>query len=259
MYHTLHNILSDKTGNEIFTLFSFWHFFYIALAIAAITVTLITLRKKSAQSKKKAPYIFINIAFGLYIADLFLMPLAYGHIEIEKLPFHACTAMCVACFLSYRVKFLENIRTSLVLIAFISNIAYLLYPAGVMWYEIHPLSYRVVQTLMFHSVMTVFCILYLIYEREKISIKNCHIDLLVTAILTVWALLGSYTYSGSEGGYDHLFNWFFVIRDPFNAIPESVAPFIAPFINVILFFAGEFCIRLIISCISRSLCKKRDH
>lgn len=245
MYNFLHELLADKKGGDIFTLFGTWHFFYIALTLAAIVALLLALKNKGEDVKKRATKILIDISFGLYLADIFLMPLAYGEIDIEKLPFHACTAMCVMCFLSYRVPLFERFRTSFVMLGFISNLVYLIYPAGVMWHAVHPLSYRVIQTLIFHSVMTVYGFLTLIYERESIRIKKCYRDLAVTACMTAWAMLGNYVYNGTSQGYSHFFNWFFVVRDPFYAISETVAPFVMPLLNIVLFFSAEMCIHLI--------------
>ncbi len=251
MYSFLHSLLSDKKGGEIFTLFSPWHFLYIAITLMAVVAILFLLKNKSGSTKKKASQVLISIAFGLYIADFFLMPLAYGEIDIEKLPFHACTAMCVMCFLSYRVKFLEKNRISLVILGFLSNCIYLIYPAGVMWHAVHPLSYRVIQTLLFHSVMTVYGLITLVYECDKIDIKKCYRDLFVIVCMTAWALLGNYAYNGESEGYSHFFNWFFVVRDPFYAIPETMAPFIMPIMNIVLFFAVEMLFYLAIWSIRR--------
>ncbi len=246
MYHFLHELLSDKKGGTIFTLFGFWHFFYIALTLITVILLLFALKNKDKAVKKNTAKLFSTLAFGLYIADLFLMPIAYGEIDIEKLPFHACTAMCVVCFLSYRIGFLEKYRSSFVMLGLISNLVYLVYPAGVMWHAVHPLCYRVVQTLIFHSVMTVYGILALTYESDKIDIKKCYRDLIVIVCMTAWAMLGNYTYNGESDGYSHFFNWFFVIRDPFYAFPEKIAPFVMPFLNIALFFAVEIIIHLII-------------
>ncbi len=246
MYEFLHNLLSDKRGGEIFTLFSAWHFFYIALATLSVIMILFALRRKEKQTKQKTALWLISIAFSLYIADFFLMPLAYGAIDIEKLPFHACTAMCVMCFLSHHIKFLEKYRTSFVMLGFLSNFIYLIYPAGVMWHAVHPLSYRVIQTLIFHAVMTVYGLITLVYEYEKIDIKKCYRDLLVIVCMTAWALLGNYAYNGTSEEYSHFFNWFFVVRDPFYALPESVAPFVMPLLNIVLFFVVEILFHLVI-------------
>ena len=251
MYNFLHNLLSDKKGGEIFSLFSAWHFFYIALALLSVITILLILKGKESQTKQKVSKFLISLAFSLYIADLFLMPLAYGEIDIEKLPFHACTAMCVICFLSYHIYFLSKYRSSFVLLALISNLVYLIYPAGVMWHAVHPLSYRVIQTLIFHSVMTVYGFITLVYERDKIDIKKCYRDLILIVCMTLWALLGNYAYNGTSEGYSHFFNWFFVVRDPFYAIPETVAPFVMPILNIVLFFAVEMLFHLAIWSIKR--------
>lgn len=251
MYSFLHNLLSDKKGGEIFTLFSTWHFFYILLTLLSVITILFVLKRKEKQTKYKVSSVLINIAFLLYVSDFFLMPIAYGEIDIEKLPFHACTAMCVMCFLSYRVKFLEKYRISFAILGFLSNCIYLIYPAGVMWHAVHPLSYRVIQTLIFHSIMSVYCLITLVSEYDKIDIKKCYRDLLVIVFMTSWALLGNYTYNGESEGYSHFFNWFFVVRDPFYAIPESISPFIMPILNIVLFFAVEMLFHLAILLVKR--------
>ena len=237
MYSFLHDLLADKKGGEIFRLFGVWHFVYIVLAVAAVTVLLCVLKNKGADSKRNTLRLLSDIAFGLYIADFFLMPLAYGEIDIEKLPFHACTATCVACFLSYRVTFLSKYRTSLAMLAFISNFVYLIYPAGVMWHAVGPLSYRVVQTLIFHTVMTVYGFLTLVYDSDEIKVANAKRDSGAVLVMTLWAVLGNCVYNGTSEGYSHFFNWFFVVRDPFYAIPERLSPFVMPFLNVVLFVA----------------------
>ena len=246
MYNFLSNILSDKKGGDIFTLFSAWHFFYIALTVVAVAVVLLLLKGKNENAKKRTTKAFICVAFGLYLADIFLMPLAYGEIDIEKLPFHVCTAMCVLCFLSNYNRFLGKFRLSFVMLGFISNLAYLIYPAGVMWHAVHPLSYRVIQTLIFHSIMTAYGALTLIYEHDKFSLKRCCRDLSVVVLMTLWAMVGNYAYNGTSEGYSHFFNWFFVVRDPFYVLPESISPFVMPFANIIVFFAVELLIHLIL-------------
>jgi len=246
MYGFLHNLLSDKQGGEIFTLFGPWHFFYISLAFLSFITIVLLLKHKEIQTKQKVSSWLIRIAFALYIADFFLMPLAYGEIDIEKLPFHACTAMCVMCFLSCRIKFFEKYRTSFVILGFLSNCVYLIYPAGVMWHAVHPLSYRVIQTLLFHAVMSVYGLVTLVCEYDKIDMKKWHRDLLMIICMTAWALLGNYVYNGTSEGYSHFFNWFFVVRDPFYVIPETIAPFVMPILNIILFFVVEELFRLAI-------------
>lgn len=239
MYLFLQKLLCDKKGGEIFTLFSTWHFFYIVLAAAAAAAGLLLCKRKGLQAGQRFSRFLIGLAFGMYIADFFLMPLAYGEIDIEKLPFHACTAMCVMCFLSCRVEFLKKYRISFVKLGFISNLVYLIYPAGVMWHAVHPLSYRVIQTLLFHGVMAVCGFLTLVTDCSETELRKYRRDLAVVAAMTAWAMLGNCCYNGTSGEYSHFFNWFFVVRDPFNFFPEASAPFIMPVLNTAVFFAVE--------------------
>ena len=194
------------------------------------------MKKQDAEERRKFSTYFINGAFGLYIADFFLMPFAYGEIDIEKLPFHACTAMCVMCFLSGHNDFLRKFRLQFAMLGFVSNLVYLIYPAGLMWYQVHPLSYRVIQTLLFHGLMTGYGMLVLLFEDSKREWKK---DLAVITAMTAWALLGNTLYNGEAWGKTHLFNWFFVVRDPFYILPEQNAPFIMPVLNIALFMTVE--------------------
>ena len=232
MYTILHALLAARTGGEVFRCFGLWHFFWIGLAAALFGLLLRALRRQ--KDRQAALGRLMGLAFGLYILDFFLMPLAYGQIDIEKLPFHACTAMCVMGFLSWRISGLERFRVSFALMGFLSNFVYLLYPAGVMWHGVHPLCYRVVQTLGFHGLMSVACLLSLIFG----DLGTWRQHLSVTAVMTAWAMLGNYAYNSEARFY----NWFFVVRDPFGLLPAVVSPFVMPVLNIVLFFAVEMAV-----------------
>ena len=239
MYSVLHELLSDHKGGAVFSCFGIWHILYMAVIFGGIAVLICLLKNKEEKIKRRAVDISVCVAFGLYIADFFLMPFAYGQIDIEKLPFHACTAMCVMCFLSRRVGFLEKYRAQFALLGLLSNLVYVIYPAGVGWYQIHPLSYRVVQTLLFHGAMSAYGLLALALGDIRLEWKDCGKDFLTLAAMTLWALLGNTLYNGTAGDYSHFFNWFFVVRDPFYLLPESVSGYVMPFVVIIVFFAAE--------------------
>lgn len=239
MYSILHELLSDKKDGVLFTCFSIPHIIYITAALATALIVLYRFRHKSDAVKEKVTRCFLYTAFGLYIADFFLMPLAYNEIDIEKLPFHVCTAMCVMCFFSYHSSFLSRYRISFALLGFISNLVYLIYPAGIMWHQVGPLSYRVLQTLTFHGLMTVYGLLMLVYEGKQLQFKKCYRELFVLAGMTLWAMLGNSIYNGTSEHYSHFFNWFFVIQDPFYIFPEKFSPYIMPVINIAAFYAAE--------------------
>lgn len=255
MYSVIHGILSDRKGGDIFTCFGPFHICFILFIFAVIAVVSILIKNKSGKIKEKTCNAFITAAFALYIADFFLMPFAYEEIDIEKLPFHVCTAMCVMCFLSRHIKFLQEFRTSFALLGFISNLVYLIYPAGVMWHAVHPFTYRVIQTLLFHGIMTAYGFLTIVFE-EGFSVKNIRKDLAVLVCMTLWALFGNLLYTGSAGSYSADYNWFFVTGDPFGILDKSIAVYVMPFVNIIIFFAVEMMIYLIYYSANRIFSKK---
>ena len=121
------------------------------------------------------------------------------------------------------------------LFGLISNLVYLIYPAGIMWYRLSFFSYRVIQTLLFHALMTCSCLCTLLFDEIDINSNLWKKELLVICFMSVWACLGSTLYAG----YPQTLNWFFVKQDPFYLIPASIAPFIMPIINPLLFFISE--------------------
>lgn len=244
MYSILHQLFRDIKGGEIFTCFGLWHFIYLGIAVALGAFLLWYLRDKTAVVRDKTIYRLILAAFGLYMADFFLMPFAYGEISIEKLPFHACTCMCTMCFLSHHSSKLAKYRTYFALLGFVSNLVFSLYPAGVMWNAVHPLSYRAWQTLLFHGVMAVYGLLVLIYDNKP---RKFRYVLGVTGGMAVWALIGSYSYSGSVEGYNYAFNWFYVVQDPFNTFPAEIAPYLMPILNVFLFTVAQMLVLWVVS------------
>lgn len=243
MYTILHQLLADQTGGIAFKCFDLWHIFFIAFFVIAAVFLCLYAKNKGSKKQRKLADITIAIALGIYIADFFLMPFAYQQINIDKLPFHVCTTMCVMCFWSRHSAFWGKFRLQFAMLGFLSNLTYLLYPAGMMWLDIHPLSYRVVQTLVFHGTMMVYGLLVLIYESQEFTWKKIYKDLGAVISMTVWALLGNTLYNSSG----KMYNWFFVVQDPFNMFPESIAPYIMPFLNVAIFFSVELIAYLIFS------------
>ena len=236
MYMILQALLSDRPAASPFTCFGVWHLLYLAVILGVILAVILLLKNRSQKVKSRAASAALYTAFGLYMADLFLMPLAYGEIDVEKLPFHACTAMCLCCVLSRRNAFFARFKDQFILLGLLSNLIYVIYPAGVGWYQIHPLCYRVWQTLLYHGAMTAFGLFSLCFGEVKLSWKKCPRDLALLSVMTLWALLGNTLYNGLNGRF---FNWFFVVRDPFHFLPAEISPFIMPFLMVAVMFGGE--------------------
>ena len=242
MFTFLRDPLSDKKGGEVFTCFGIWHFIFIAVFVIFAVLLCIYLKDKTKDKRKKFIDRFVCIPFGLYILDFFLMPFAYGEIDIEKLPFHICTVTCVLCFVSRYNGCLGKLKLQFATLGFISNLVYLIYPAGVMWYAVSPLTYRVIQTLSFHGLMMIYGFLVLCCERESFSFRYFYKNIAVTMSVTLWAVLGNLLYND-----ERIYNWFFVVRDPFYIIDADIAPFVMPLINTVMFSSVSFLIYLIFS------------
>ena len=227
MYPILRQLLSDRKGGAIFTCFGVWHLLYVLLIGVAIASMIIFLRKKDEHARQRVIRLVITLAFVLYMADFFLMPFAYGEIDVEKLPFHICTVMCVMSFWSRHCDKLKPYTGIFARLGLISNLIYVIYPAGVGWYSIHPLSYRVWQTLLYHGLMTTYGLLVLLYEPPK---KGWRRDALVCVCMVLWALLGNTLYNNTT----RLYNWSFVVRDPFYLLPGELARFVMPVVMLLI-------------------------
>ena len=243
MYDFLKNIFEDKKDGYLFQCFDIWHISFLLMALCAIIVVYYLFKNKSDLSKKKLLDYTVGIAFGLYIADFFFMPFAFGVIDIEKLPFHVCTLTCLMNFLSRHNKFLVKFKKTFAIFGFVANLSFAVYPAGVMWAQVHPLSYRAVQTLIFHAVMVAYGFFTFVFDQDIVFDwkKIFKHDLVILALMIGWALIGSYTYSGYYDGYEHWYNWFFVRTDPFGLLP----PTIAPFVTLLAFLLADVVIHLI--------------
>ena len=121
-----------------------------------------------------------------------------------------------------------------------ASFIYVIYPAGVGWYSVAPYSYRVIQTLLYHGVMTGYGILTLAYDDAKLEWRKCYKELIVIVGITLWALLGNALYNSDA----RVFNWFFVVRDPFYIIPADIAPVIMPFVMIFTIFLADVLVYL---------------
>ena len=241
MHQRITELLSDRTGGAVFACFGVWHLLFLLILFGGIAASIFILQNGSETGKQRAIRIALQLAFGLYVLDFFLMPLAYGEIDIEKLPFHACTAMCVLCFWSTHDRRLTDWHASFMRIGLLSNLVYVLYPAGVGWYRIHPLSYRVVQTLLFHGAMTAYGMFSLAFSDTAAEREQLDRDAAVLIGMTLWALLGNALYNTEA----RCINWFFVVEDPFSLLPANIARWIMPPLVVAVFLAADLLLYLL--------------
>mgnify|MGYP003316425418 FL=1 len=88
--------------------------------------------------------------------------------------------------------------------------------------------------------MTLYGVLTLAYDGEELKWKNCYKELIVIVLLVLWAMLGNAVYNSDI----RIYNWFFVIQDPFYILPKSIASFVMPFIIAITIFIGNILVYL---------------
>lgn len=255
MYKLISELLSDQKGGITFTCFGTWHLVYLLLIFSAITFAVHYLRHKPDEVKQQILQWSIHFSFSLYILDFFLMPFAYGEIDLEKLPFHVCTAMCVMCFLSRHSRLLQPLKLQFAMLGLVSNLIYVIYPAGVAWYQIHPLSYRTIQTILFHGSMAAYGIFVLAFDETKLNPKDWRKYLTTIVGMVLWACLGNLLYNGTRGSYSHFFNWSFVVRDPFYLLPENISPFFMPFLIVLILSIAELLVYFLCLSVKKIFCK----
>ncbi len=243
MYNFLHKILQDHTGSAVFAPYNLWHCLYLVLLIGSITAIGLLLKNKSEKIKTRAVDLTISLAFGLYMADFFLMPFSYGYVDIDKLPFHICTLMSVMCFASRHNAFLGRFKTAFTMMGLVGALIYVAYPAGVANGEVSIFSYRILQTLLFHGLMVAYGVWSLLFGDAKPTWRTSYKDLGVISANILLAVIANHLYSGVENGRS--FNWCFIVSDPLCIIPDSVAPYVMPFIIIAIFFAIDMLIYLI--------------
>ena len=243
MYDFMKELLKDKRDGYIFKCFDIYHIVFLVILVSTIVILLSLFKNKSDSAKNKLINCSVGTAFGIYLAGFFLMPFAYGEISIEKLPFHACTLTCLLCFLSRYNKFLGKFKKSFTIIGFISNFVYAVYPAGITWWQVHPLSYRSVETLLFHGAMVAYAVFAISFDKDIVFDwkKLFKHDFVILVLMIIWALFGSYSYTGNYNGNIQYYNWFFVKTDPFEILP----PYVAPFATLFAFLLADIVIHFI--------------
>ena len=259
-------LLGDRaTGTFSFGPFTLCHIIYLVLTAVIISLTIYLYRNKSQEAKQKLVERTITIAFSLYMLDLFLMPLAYGHIDIYKLPFHICTAMSIMCMLSRFNKRFAKFNTAFTIMGLVGALMYITYPAGVTdgngnFFDGY--CYRIVQTVIYHGLMIAYGVFSIAFKEIKLDLKwkSLKFDLIGIASLAVIAFIANHVYTTSNEirvcdctpdcmevivtqGIEY--NWFFVKHDALYIIPDDIDIYFTPFAMVAVIFGMCTLIRLI--------------
>lgn len=216
----LKNLFGNKhVGNIEITVFSIYHIIYIALIVGATLGAAFLLKNKSQKAKDITLKTLAYVAIGLYIADFFIMPLSQDSVDIDKLPFHICTLVSVFIpFAQFNKKF-APVRSVITTFAIVAPLMYITYPGSALG-GISPLSYKVIQTFLFHGVVFAWGVLSLTTKATSISFKTIWKDAIGLLVMIIWAFFGNFAYSTTARSFD----WFFVTGSTFPFIPTFLMP-----------------------------------
>lgn len=217
--------------------FNLWHILYILIIFGAIFGGAYYLKDKSDETKDKVLRTIAFLIMFSYLTDYFVHDFVYASFDeatgeyiraglnMDKLPFHICTAMgVIATFTQFNSKlhrFLEPIAA----LAIVAPMMYLVYPStgvgGELW------CYRVFQTMFFHGMLMAWGILNVATGKTSLRWKNIWKAEILLIIITLWAKLGVTLLD---------YNWFFLKYNPFG-IAALDKPWLLPIITPTAIFA----------------------
>ena len=192
------------------TAFSVSHIIYLVLIIGGIVGGYFLLRNSTPEKKRTVLCVLVNLLVLSYLSDFFVHEFVYGTPEdpgglnMDKLPFHICTALCPLVALAQYNKKLQWLLEPVAVLSCLTPLMYLAYPASVG--DAEPWCYQVVQTMFFHGILLAWGVLSITLGVVKLDIKKCHKTAILLVALTLWAKLGNVL-------LEH--NWFFLNEDAF--------------------------------------------
>ena len=203
LFFKLFEMSHFNTGIKI-TPFSIAHIVYLVLIFGSIIVLGLIFRKKDNAAKECLLRLLCYALVFSYISDFFFHEFVYGGLNMDKLPFHICTVLCPLAAIAQFNRKGDKIREPVVMLAVLSPMMYLCYPASVGDGE--PWCYQAVQTMFFHGVLMAWGILSIALGAVKPNARHIWKSAVLLVGITLWAKLGNVLM---------LHNWFFLEEDAF--------------------------------------------
>ena len=212
----------DESPIEI-ALFSVWHILYVVLIFGATLFLCLFFQKRSETAQKRLTDVLAILPVSLYALDYLAMPLAYGEISIDKLPFHFCTMLSLLIlpihFGSGRA--VAFWREPITVLALVTSMMYLCYPGSAIG-DVTPFCYHVIQTFLFHGCVFAYGVLSLSTGKVLLSWKHLWRCALLILLFIAWASFGNAAYSSEA----HHFDWCFISGSTFPFIPSPLMPLV---------------------------------
>lgn len=227
LFFKLFEMSHFNTGISI-TAFSIPHFVYLFLIFGGIVLAWYLLRNKDAQKKEQALRFVAYTVVLSYLSDFFVHEFVYGGMNMDKLPFHICTALCPLMAIAQFNRKGERILEPVAVLSVLAPMMYLCYPASIGDGE--PWCYQAVQTMFYHGMLMAWGILNLALGKAQLSFKHCWTSAVALVGITLWAKLGNVL-------LEH--NWFFLNEDAFyiGLVEGGIIPkWSLMLINPIVFF-----------------------
>lgn len=177
------------------------HIVYLAVIFGSIALGWYLLRRRDAKQTLRV------LAYALvisYLSDFFVHDFVYGGLEMDKLPFHICTALCPLVAIAQFRRNGEALREPVAVLAILASLMYLCYPASVG--EGEPWCYQAVQTMFYHGVLLGWGILTVTRGTVQPQFRQIWKSGVLLIAITLWAKLGNIL-------LEH--NWFFLQEDAF--------------------------------------------
>ena len=202
------------TGIQI-TPFSTAHIVYLILIFGGIALAYLLLRHRDAGRQERALRFLAYALVVSYLSDFFVHEFVYGGLNMDKLPFHICTALCPLVAIAQFNRRGDRIREPVAVLASLTPLAYLMLPISVGTGE--PWCYQAVQTMFFHSVLLAWGWLTIAFGAVKLQFRHTWKSGLLLVCITLWAKLGNVL-------MEH--NWFFLEEDAFyiGLVEDGVIP-----------------------------------
>lgn len=216
-----------ETGITI-TPFSGAHIVYLILIFGGIVGAWLLLRNRDEDTKERALRFLAYAIVLSYLSDFFVHEFVYGEMNMDKLPFHICTALCPLAAIAQFNRKGGRILEPVAVLSVLAPMMYICYPASIGDGE--PWCYQAVQTMFYHGSLMAWGILNIALGTVKPDIRKAWKSGVLLVILTLWAKLGCVL-------MEH--NWFFLEEDAFyiGLVEGGVIPkWSLMVINPVVFF-----------------------